>query len=384
MRLILIDGNEANVDQAVGVSVYTNNLLHQFKRYASHDVRFCVYLRKEPKLHLPRENQYFRYRIVWGPFAWLKFFLPLRLMRDYGLQKLRHIFGLPTIWFHSYFAPAHYAPPWIPPKCRLTVAIHDLAYEFFPDEFRKSDQYKLHRWSLEAINHSSHVIAVSENTRQDILRVYNVPEGKVITIPNGFTSAHITTPKQNTLIQGHDYGLTQYKYLLYVGTLQPRKNISTLMYAFAMFLKEHSEYRLVIAGKKGWMYDEIFKLAHKLKIDQTVHFVGFVTEQEKAELYFKAFCFVLPSMYEGFGLPVLEAFSASCPVLCSKTSSLTEVGGDAALYFDPKQPNSLVDRLRELEKDLKLRHECIEKGLMQIQKFSWEKCGEATLQVLLK
>ena len=384
MRLLLIDGNEANVDQAVGVSVYTLNLLFQFKRYASHDVRFLIYLRKPPKLHLPRENQYFRYKVVWGPFLWLKLFLPLQIRIDYAWQTLRRFLRLSYVHFHSYFAPAHYSPSWLPKRCKLVVTIHDLAYEFFPDEFLKKDLHKLHRWTVESVVRSQAIIAVSSNTKEDVVRVYNVPSDQVHTIPNGFTPMKVVTPKQTMLIHGHDYKLTPYKYVLYVGTLQPRKNISTLIYAFALFHKENPDYKLIIAGKKGWLFDDIFSLVHKLKLEHAVHLVGYVTEQEKFHLFNKAFCFVMPSLYEGFGLPILEAFSASCPVICSDTSSLPEVGGHAALYFDPKNANSLLEKLRALEKDLKVRNACIEKGELQCAKFSWDYCGEATLQVLLK
>ena len=384
MRLILIDGNEANVEQTVGVSVYTTNILTQFKRYASHDVRFCVYLRNQPRLHLPRENQYFRYKVVFGPVMWLKFFLPMRLMWDYSIQQLRSMLHLPNIRFHAFFAPAHYSPPYLPNKCKLVVTIHDLAYEFFPDEFLKRDLFKLRRWTLESVAKASSIIAVSTNTKQDVVRVYNIPENQVYAVPNGFTTWQGPISKQTTLINGHDYHIVPYKYVLYVGTLQPRKNITTLIYAFALFHKENPDYKLIIAGKKGWLYEQIFSLAHKLKIDHAVHLVGYVSDQEKMYLYSKAMCFVLPSLYEGFGLPILEAFSASCPVICSNVSSLPEVGGSAAIYFDPKQANSLVDKLRNLEQDLKLRHECVERGEIQAKKFSWEHCAESTLQILLK
>ncbi|MBP6993708.1 glycosyltransferase family 4 protein [Candidatus Woesebacteria bacterium] len=384
MRLILIDGNEANVDQTVGVSVYTLNLLMQFKKYASHDIRFLVYLRKEPKLHLPRENQYFRYKVVWGPFAWLRIFLPIQLKIDYAWQRMRRFLRLTHIRFHVFFSPAHYSPSWLPTGCKLVVTIHDLAYEFFPDEFLKKDLHKLHHWTIDSVIKASAVIAVSENTKEDIVRVYNVPTDMVHAIPNGFTPVKVSTPKQTMIINGHDYKLSPYKYLLYIGTLQPRKNISTLIYAFALFNKENPEYKLIIAGKKGWLYDDIFVLTQKLKLESSVHIVGYVTEQEKYHLFNKAFCFVMPSLYEGFGLPILEAFSASCPVICSNTSSLPEVGGNAALYFDPKNATSLLQKLRDLEKDLKVRNELIEKGERQAHKFSWEYCGEATLEVLLK
>lgn len=384
MRLILIDGNEANVEQSVGVSVYTTQLLTQFKRYASHDVRFLVYLRSRPKLHMPRENQYFRYSVVWGPAMWLRLFLPIRIWRDHLWQTLRRLIRASYVRFHVFFSPAHYSPSWLPPGCKLVVTIHDLAYEFFPDEFLKRDLHKLHHWTIESTVRAHSIIAVSASTHDDIIRVYNVPEAMVHTIPNGFTYTKLSHTRQTMLIHGHDYKLVPYKYVLYVGTLQPRKNISMLIYAFALFNKEFPEYKLIIAGKKGWMYEQIFSLVRKLKLENVIHMVGYLSEEEKSMLYQRAFCFVLPSLYEGFGIPVLEAFAQGCPVLCSNTSSLPEVGGNAAIYFDPKNPNSLLNQLRFLERDLKVRNACIERGEIQCARFSWEQCAQETLQILLK
>lgn len=385
MKLICIDGNEANVTQPVGVSVYTISLLHQLKRHATDEVRFCVYLRHSPHLHLPRESQYFRYRIVWGPFLWNRFFLPLQLRRDYWRQKVRHFLDRKTIWFHSFFAPAHYAPPWLPPGCKLVVTIHDLAFLFYPGEFLPQDLFKLTHWTSEAVHKAAEIITVSENTRLDVIKQYHVSAGRVHQIHNGFTFERQTAPTTaGFIIDSHHYHFKSREYVLYIGTLQPRKNIKTLLYAFAVFHKEQPDQRLVIAGKKGWMYAEIFDLVKKLRIEHVVHFVGYVSEYDKYKLYAHALCYVLPSLYEGFGFPLLEAFATSCPVLCSQTSSLPEVAGDAALFFNPENANDLLDKLRKIESDLKLRNDMIDRGLARLKFYSWEKCGQQTLEVLLK
>ncbi|MFO0704294.1 MAG: glycosyltransferase family 1 protein [Patescibacteria group bacterium] len=384
MKLILVDGNEANVKNTVGVSVYTLKLLHEFKKYASNDVRFCVYLKKPPLLHLPKENQYFRYRVVWGPAFWLRVFLPIRIYIDEKWQNFRKFLRLSTIDIYAYFAPAHYSPQYLPKKCKLVVTIHDLAYIFFPNEYLKKDRYKLEKWTADSIGRASKIIAVSEHTKKDIVEIFKLNEDQVKTILNGFTPQEkIQDNKQVMLIQGIDYGLEPHNYILYVGTLQPRKNISNLLYAFAMLYKEHQDLRLVIAGKKGWMYDEIFSLAKKLKIDHVVHFLGYVTERDKAYLLNKALCLAFPSLYEGFGLPILEAFSAGCPVVCSNTSSMPEVAGDAALYFDPKNPNDILDKLRSVEANLPLRHSLIEAGEKRVMNFSWETCAKKTIETIL-
>lgn len=389
MKVICIDGNEANVNQPVGVSVYTLNLLHEFKRYSSDEVRFCTYLRHHPQLHMPRESKYFRYRVVWGPIGWNRFFLPLQLRIDYLVQRIRHIFDMRTIWFHSFFAPAHYAPPWLPPGCKLVVTIHDLAFHFFPDEFLKKDLYKLRRWTAEALHKAQHIIAVSQHTKNDIIKQYHIPESRIVMIPNGFrfqkpVQTHETYAPGHFIVGKTDYPLKSREYVLFVSTLQPRKNIKTLLYAFALFHKEQPDQHLVIVGKKGWMYEEIFQTVHKLQIDNVVHFTGYISEIDKMRLYSHALCYVLPSLYEGFGFPLLEAFAASCPVLCSNNSSLPEVGGDAPLYFKPDSVQELLDRLRLVEKDFKLSSNMVDLGHARLREYSWEKCGQQTLEVLLK
>jgi glycosyltransferase involved in cell wall biosynthesis len=385
MRLICIDGNEANVTQQVGVSVYTTNILYQLKKYASHEVRFCVYLRSKPLLHLPRETTYFRYRVVWGPVLWVRFFLPLALWRDALRQHIRKFLGRKAISFFAFFSPAHYAPPFLPTGCKLVVTIHDLAYEFFPKDFLKKDLYKLRHWTRNAVVRAAQVIAVSESTKQDIIRVYNVDPGQVFVVFNGFTpySTDRSLPAWPEAL-ARRYKIIPGKYILFVSTLQPRKNVTTLIYAFALFRKTSPDYRLVLVGKKGWMYEQIFTLVKKLKIDEHVSFTGYLTNDEKYALYAKAFCMVLPSLYEGFGIVTLEAFSMSCPVIASNTSAIPEIAGGAALLFDPQNANELVDKLRLLESDLKLRAQLIEKGLRRAGQFSWETCGKETLEVLLK
>ena len=132
------------------------------------------------------------------------------------------------------------------------------------------------------------------------------------------------------------------------------------------------------------MYNEIFETAKKLHIEHVVHFMGYVSEVDRNKLYSHALCFVLPSLYEGFGIPLLEAFAASCPVLSSNSSSLPEVGGGAPLYFKPDSVQELLDKLRLVDKDFKLTYSMVERGLAQAQKFSWETCAEDTLELLLK
>ena len=140
----------------------------------------------------------------------------------------------------------------------------------------------------------------------------------------------------------------------------------------------------MIVGKKGWLYDEIFEEAKKQSIDDSIVFTGFISDSKLNELYKNAFCFVLPSLYEGFGLPILEAMSKKCPVIASFTSSLPEIGGEACLYFDPKNYEELTEKLQKLKESAALRNELIQKGTERVKAFSWEQCAKETLELILK
>ncbi len=169
---------------------------------------------------------------------------------------------------------------------------------------------------------------------------------------------------------------------MFVGTLQPRKNIERLIEAFAKLIIKHPNLSLLVVGKKGWLYEGILEAPKKFGIKESVRFIDFVQDQELPSLYKNAKCFVLPSLYEGFGLPVLEAMKYGCPVVTSNVSSLPEAGGDAALYVDPQNVNDIAEKIDKVLSDPKLREEMVKKGHEQVKKFSWEKTARETLRVL--
>lgn len=362
--IIGIDGNEANVEHKVGVSVYASKLLQYFQKQADKDTQFRIYLRKKPGLDLPSETPYFQYRTVFGPTLWLRLFLPLYL----NIRRESDVF----------FAPAHYSPPSLPVP--LVVTIHDLAYYYYPDEFLKKDLFKLTNWTKESVEKAKKIIAVSKTTKKDIMKFYAMPDNKINVIYNGFEKNSSNNVKEVWETLANRYALQQSKYILYLGTLQPRKDIPTLIEAFNQFHNTHQDMKLVIVGKKGWMYDEIIKGISENQAN--IIFTGYLPDAEASALYQHAFCFVLPSLYEGFGIPILEAMSYGCPVVTSYAASLPEVGGEACLYFEPKSSQDLLFNLNLLFNDKKLQKELKNKGFERITEFSWEKCAEETLTQL--
>ncbi len=217
------------------------------------------------------------------------------------------------------------------------------------------------------------------------MKLYKIPDQKIEVIYNGYEKLGVESSDKNN--QSNEEKIkdiaTTTDYILYVGTIQPRKNISTLLKAFAKFVQSNPTYKLILVGKKGWMYEKIFEEVTTLNLTNSVIFTGFLPDNTVSKLYQNAFCYVLPSLYEGFGIPILEAMAHGSPVLASYASSLPEIGGEACLYFDPQNPDDLADKLTMLKASPSLRSDLIKKGKERITLFSWDRCGKQTLEVLM-
>ncbi|HUV46706.1 MAG TPA: glycosyltransferase family 1 protein [Candidatus Bathyarchaeia archaeon] len=371
--IVAIDANEANIKNRVGSNVYAYQVLkHLYRthkvefRNNNRNLEFKVYLKNKPLFDFPKETLGWQYKVLKPGFLWTQWRLPFKLL----LSKPR-----PDV----FFTLGHYAPRFCPVP--LVISIMDLAFLSHPNYFRKKDLFQLKSWTKKSINKALKIIAISQSTRNDIINLYQVPSEKIIvTYPgiekNSFKNSRLTMTIKNLK---NRYKINK-KYFLYIGTLQPRKNIVRLMEAF----KNVDDFQLVICGKKGWLYEEIFQKVRELKLESRVIFTGFVSEAEKYALLKNAFAFVFPSLYEGFGFPVLEAMQVGCPVLVSKTSSLPEVAGEACVYI--KNPRSVRSIHQAIEKMIKLsekeRKNLVSKGFSQVKKFSWQKTAREVLQVL--
>ena len=362
MVKIGVDGNEANVEKKVGVSVYALNILEYFYKVANEATQFVVYLKNDPLPDLPKENKYFKYKIISGKFLWSQIFLPIYLFLNRDID--------------IYFSPAHYLPHFCPVP--QIVTIHDLAYLYFPEDFTKKDLWQLKNWTKFSIKKASKIIAVSKTTKKDVVKNYGVDETKVSVVYNGFEK------QIKKLALSEVERLKIKNFILFVGTIQPRKNLEVLIDAFDKFVRINKDFKLVIVGKKGWLYESVFEKVKIMNLEKKIIFTDHVTDDKLIWYYKNAFCLALPSFYEGFGIPVLEAMSYDCPTIISMTSSLPEVGGDASLYFDPKNSDDLLEKLKTLYNNNELRKELISKGRQRIKDFSWEKCGKETLDVILK
>lgn len=263
---------------------------------------------------------------------------------------------------------------------RNVITIHDMAHEYYPEAMSKRIYIYLKRLQQSA-EKADLIIADSENTKKDILKFLGVSEKKVKVIYPGVDT--IFRPINDTDVLDSvkkKYNLYE-RFILYLGAIQPRKNITTLIRAYNMLCKEHNfKHRLVIAGGVGWKNKDIRYLVEELGLQDKIIFTRYVPENDLPVIYNLADVFVFPSLYEGFGLPVLEAMACGTPVVTSNVSSLPEVAGDAVLLINPHSVEELADSIKRIISDEDLRKRNIAKGLEQAKLFTWEKCARETLE----
>ncbi len=366
--LIGIDANEANLTaQRVGVNQYAFELLEAL--YASKTKhKFVIYLKNPPRNDLPAEKENWHYRVIPFPKLWTQTRLPF----DLFFHKPR-----PDV----FFSMTHYAPRIAPMPS--VVAIMDLGFLQTPEQFTSRDFNQLKHWTGYSVRQAKKVIAISEHTKKDIMREYHKP-------PQDITVTYLAYDKKlfkpaSKIVNEATHRLVHGEvkpYILFLGSLRPSKNIEGLIRAFAKLSLSELPVgtQLVIAGKKAWLYEQIFQLTRDLKLEGKVVFTGFVEESEKPVLMSQAAAFVMPSFYEGFGIPVLEAMACGTPVVVSNIASLPEVAGDAGIYVDPYDIDSIGRGIMEAIGPERSRR--VNKGLKRVKLFSWAKTAQLTLACL--
>ncbi len=355
-----IDGYEANVSQRVGIGQYAFEILtHVYPLVRHHQV--TVFLPTRPLPDMPAETDFWKYRVGGPRRLWTFAGLPLAMRKEH---------------LDVMYSPTHYIPRFT--TVPRVMSIMDLSYIRFPQLFKPKDLYQLTRWTAYSAARAKKIFTISESSKDDIIKIYQVPKDKVVVTYPGFTM----TPEaitQRTIPKN---------YILSVGTLQPRKNYVRLIEAFSLFLKQNrqkfSDLQLVIIGKKGWLYEDILAAPKKFGVADKVKFLDFVPDVELPSFYKHALCFALPSLYEGFGLPVLEAMAYKCPVVVSNASSLPEIAGKAGIYVNAESTQSIADGLLTAvrQRNLVQGTTRVAAGLSQMKKFTWEKAARQTLDVL--
>lgn len=351
--------NEDGLLNRVGSSEVTFQWLSELSKIDKTN-EYVIYLPTEPSSDMPKKREGWLYKILPNKSLWTIFALSPAIRK----QK-----------FDVFFSPTHYGPLFVP--CPQVISVLDLSYKYFPELFKKKDLFQLNLWGGYLVKRASKIITISNSAKSDIIREYGISEAKVRVAYLGVKEVSSSKHKVSSMNIFEKYKVKK-PFILFVGTLQPRKNIVRLVEAFSRI---KSNLQLVIIGRRGWKFEEILESPRKFGVSD-VRFLDNVTDEELPEFYKNAQIFVLPSLYEGFGLPILEAMRYGCPVLASNVSSLPEAGGDAAVYFDPQNVSDIAEKIKKVLSDETLRVKMKKEGFEQVKKFSWEKSARQVLQVL--
>jgi len=356
------------VPQPTGTEHYSWRLINALLRLSGGH-RYRLYMREHPPsnhfLNIPDAEQV----VIPFPRLWTHVRLSAEML-----------FRPPDVLF----VPAHVLPIVHP---RSVVTVMDLGHLYYPTAYRQRDRLYLDwstRWN---VGQADHIVAISHATRDDLIRHCSVDPAKITVIYPGIDDAAFTPPEAGRIQEVRaQYDLPD-SYLLYVGTLHPRKNLVRLIRAFGQMLgawpmEAGEPPLLVLAGKKGWLYDQIFNEANTLGLGNRIVFVGYVPQSHLSPLLAGAKAFVFPSLFEGFGFPILEAMACGVPVVTSRASCLPEVAGDAALLVDPYDEAELAHAMMKALTEPALRANLIERGLRRAREFTWERCAAETLAVL--
>jgi len=260
------------------------------------------------------------------------------------------------------------------------LTVHDLIYRLFPEYHKPLNYWFLNRAMPLFVQRARAVIAVSQSTRRDLIRCYGVHPDKITVVYEAAAPHFRPAPPEAVAAVRARYGLPE-DFILAVGTIEPRKNLSRLLDALQLLQQKGDDFRLVVVGGKGWLYGGFFRHLEELQLGDVVLLPGYVPDADLPAVYSAAKVFVLPSLYEGFGLSVLEAMACGTAVVCSRASSLPEMGGDAARYFNPTDVEEMAEAIGAMWHDEALRAEMGRRGLAQAARFSWARAAEETMAV---
>ncbi len=371
---IAIDGNEANTKNRVGSNVYAFEILWALEKITRIrlDVEVTVFLSGRPIADLPKPRAGWNYQVVTPAPLWTQFALPIHLFvhrSDYDV----------------FFTPGHYAPrmsalPYI-------SSVMDVAYLKFPEQFKEKDVIQLRDWTGYSVKQAKKVVAISQSTKNDVVKYYHrQPEEVVVAYP----SISLLDVKQSPLRIKAFFRKHKIKqpFIVYVGTIQPRKNLIKLIEAYERLCRKLASERaslpqLILAGKVGWLADETLERAKQSTFKDSIILTGFISDEQKYSLLQKAACSVLVGTYEGFGIPPLESLTAGTIPVVANTSSLPEVVGKAGILVNPESVISIADGLyKAVTLNAKAKAQYRREARKQSKKFSWEASAKVILQAL--
>lgn len=348
-----------------GVSTYSYELIKNLSKIDKNNDYYLIHT--SPKdIDVYSANHNFLVRSVLPNYLWRITIGPLKLKNIKNLDIVHDPYDIGPLSFKMPF--------------KKIITVHDIAYYFFP---RKSGLKIIigHKVLFnKTLKTADKIIAISNSTKDDLMTYFKVPEDKIAVISHGVGEKFKQLDEEGISKSTQKYQLN-FPYILYVGSLESRKNILNLVKAFYKLKTKNIYQKLVIVGENSGNKKKICRFIKKLNLQNDVVFIGFVSEEDLPALYNAADLFVYPSYYEGFGLPPLEAMSCGTPVITSNTSSLPEVVGDAGIMIDPSNVEALAEAMRDVLADESLRNSIIAKGLERAKMFNWKKCARKTLKV---
>ena len=352
MRIIILADPLDN--QRAGIHYYTRNLIMALSDLDDKAEYFIIRQKRDDSFPAGRQLVVRNYCFP-GYAALRMFFLIPRKIKKLNADVV--------------VEPAHFGPFNLPGKIKRVTVIHDLTPILFPGLHRFHSQLLQRIFLKRILKRANLIITNSDNTARDVKDFLPAASDKTVNIYLGRDE----NIKYTDQVSEPDLQLPGKQYFLFTGTIEPRKNLGSLLDAFTLFKDQSkSDHLLVIAGQKGWKSKSFFTRLKDHRYRHDIVLTGFVPRQSMAYLYSQAIAFIFPSLYEGFGLPVVEAMSCGTPCLLSRTSSLPEVGGDAALYFDPDDPDELARLMLQIASKEELRSELSERSISQAERFSWK------------
>jgi glycosyltransferase involved in cell wall biosynthesis len=367
----LVDCTQITKNKA-GVGAYALNLVKELLKRQNNELKVVLLVQDDDQDFALDQECSQIIRIPANIFRRLPFRL---IMEQIYIPWLARKYKIDVI--HS----LHYSFPLLRTRARKVVTVHDLTSFIMPQVHTRIKRAYFHFFIRCASRLSDTVIFDSDSTKNDWNHFFPNCSKPSFAVPLGKSQTFRPDISRETIrLVLEKCGLVE-PYILFVGTIEPRKNLVRLVSAFAQIADQFSAHNLVIAGMKGWMYDELFDLVGKLELQSRVIFTGFVAEEDKPPLIAGAEVFVYPSLYEGFGIPVLEALACGTPTITSNISSLLEVAGDAALLTDPTNTEGIAASLRKLLTDANLRESLRQKSVHQASLFDWGITADATIHV---
>jgi glycosyltransferase involved in cell wall biosynthesis len=380
---LAIDGNEANVNDRVGSNVYAWKILcqlHQLTKKSKH-WQITILLARPKVSDLPKSRKNWRYVYVQPTKLWTQWALPIHLFlhrSDYDV----------------FFTPGHYAPRFSP--IPYISSVMDLAYLHFADQFRPEDLLQLRSWTKYSVKNAKKILTISQFSKSEIIKHYGRRAEDIIVAPPASNLAK-SANQQDSQKFFKKHGIKR-DYFLYLGTLQPRKNLLSLLNAYDVFLMKLLEQssqakdkvlskapQLVIAGKIGWLNNDLLEKINKFVFKEKIIVTGFVPARFKKTLYQRAKLSFLLSLYEGFGIPPLESIEAGCLPIVANNSSLSEVVADPQLTVDPQDYQAIAQKMLKFSQFTKKQYQSVlKKRQNHIKQFSWQKSAQAILRQLKK